>query len=223
MTASKRTIRQTKGREKMKDKLQLAMTLIGLGIGIGALLVLILQQLGFQPREIGVGPVTYEIPTSQPQIPVTVPTIDMATSEPQAPNLHSLGTLRLFGNSNQGLQVQIPESGIYRFVYREGSYSTYPVGFAPPETDTWLTSVLIFRGDKALWDGPRIKHERTFLRLADTKYWASAEEAEKAAQGQYVEAQLNQGDILTLIGVDHFDAYTDNPGQVIIEWFLVSH
>ena len=210
----------------MKDKLQLILgvtTLIGIGIGIGAIIVLIFAQFGLQPREIGVGPVTYEIPTSQPQTPVTIPGIPTATSEPKGPDLQSLGTLRIFGNSSQGLQVEIPESGIYRFAYRSGAYSTYPVGFAPPETDTWLTSVLIFRSDKAEWEGVRIRHERAFLRLADTRYWASAEAAERAAQGQYVEAQFNQGDVLTLIGVDHIDAYGDNPGQVIVEWFLVNH
>ena len=210
----------------MKDKLQLilgAITLIGIGIGVGAILILILQQSGLQPREVVVGPVSYEIPTSQPQTPVANPEIPTATSEPQGPHLQSLGTLRIFGNSNQGLQVQIPQSGIYRFAYRSGAYSTYPVGYAPPETNTWLTAVLIFRGDRALWDGTRIEDESAFLRLADTRYWASAEEAERSAQGQYVETQLTQGDVLTLIAVDHFNAYADNPGQVVVEWFAVRY
>jgi hypothetical protein len=88
---------------------------------IGAILVLIFQQSGLQPKEIGVGPVIYEIPTSQPQTPVTIPEIPTATSEPEGPDLQSLGTLRIFGNSNQGLQVRIPESGIYRFAYHSGA------------------------------------------------------------------------------------------------------
>jgi hypothetical protein len=129
----------------------------------------------------------------------------------------------VFGNSKQGIQIQIPSSGIYRFVYRDGSYSTYPIGGAPSDTKTWLTAVFIFYGDKALWDGTRIKDEELFLRLADTKYWASAEEVENSAEGQYVEAQLSEGDILTLIAVDHLNAYADNPGQVIVEWFFVNY
>lgn len=210
----------------MKDNLRSvlgALTLIGVGIAIGLILAYILPHFDLRPKEIAVGPVRYEIPTSQPQTPVAQPQMPTSTSEPRGPYLQSLGTIRIFGNSNQGVQIWIPQSGIYRFAYRSGAYSTYPVDGAPANTNTWLTAIFVFRGDRALWDGRRIKDESLFLRLADTKYWASAEEAEKSAQGQYVEAQLNQGDVLTLIAVDHFDAYADNPGQVVIEWFFVEY
>ena len=210
----------------MKEKLQLilgAITLIGIGVGIGVFVVSVLQQSGLQPKEVAVGPVVYDIPTSQPQTPMPNPQVPTPTRAPQGPLLQPLGTIRVFGNSNRGVQIQIPQSGIYRFAYQSGAYSTYPVGRAPENTKTWLTAVLVFRGDRALWDGTRIKHESTLLRLADTGYWASAEEAEKSAQGQYLEAQLDQGEVLTFIAVDHFDAYADNPGQVVIEWFLVQY
>lgn len=210
----------------MKDNLQLvlrALTLVGLGIAIGVFLVTVLSNSNLRPKELVFGPVIYEIPTSQPQTPIVQPHIPTSTSAPQGPHIQSLGTIRIFGNSNQGAQIQIPQSGIYRFAYKSGAYATYPIGGAPENTKTWLTAIFIYQGDRALWDGRRIKDESLFLRLADTKYWASAEEVEQSAQGQYVEAQLNQGDVLTLIAVDHFDAYADNPGQVVIEWFFIQY
>lgn len=54
-------------------------------------------------------------------------------------------------------------------------------------------------------------------------YFVTSDEAEKAAHGQYVEAQLNQGDVITLIAVDGRDAYADNPGQVVVECFFVQY
>ncbi len=216
----------------MKDShpLQIALAvvaLLGIGVGIGAVITITLLNFPLRPKEVSVGPVSYEIPTSiptsQPQTPVVKPDLPTPTTAPQGPSVQSLGTIRIFGNSNQGVQIQIPKSGIYRFAYRSGAYSTYPVGRAPENTKTWLTAVFIYRGDRALWDGRRIKDESLFLRLADTSYWSTAEEAERAAQGQYVEAPLTQGETLTLIAVDHFDAYADNPGQVVIEWFFVQY
>jgi hypothetical protein len=211
----------------MKENLRLilgGLTLIGVGIGVEAILVFIFMSPGgLTIKGISVGPVDFEVPTSQPYTPVAQSQIPTSTTEPQGPSIQSLGTIRIFGNSNSGVQIQIPETGIYRFSYRSGTYATYAIGNAPADTKTWLTAILIYRGDQALWDGRRIKDESSFLRLADMKYWESAESAERAAQGQYVEAQLSQGDVLTLIAVDHFDAYADNPGQVIVEWFLVKY
>jgi len=211
---------------KESHPLQIALAvlaLLGIGIGIGAVITIALQNSPLRPREVSVGPVSYEIPTSQPQTPVVNPELPTATTVPQGPSLQSLGTIRVFGNSNQGVQIQVPRSGVYRFAYRSGAYSTYPVGRAPEDTKTWLTAILIYRGDRAVWDGTRIKHESAFLRLADTGYWSSSEEAERSAQGQYLEAPLTEGEILTLIAVDYFDAYADNPGQVVIEWFSVQY
>jgi len=211
---------------KESHPLQIALAilaLLGVGIGIGAVITIVILNSPLKPKEVSVGPVSYEIPTSQPQTPVVKPGFPTATSAPQGPSLQSLGTIRVFGNSNQGVQIQIPRSGIYRFTYRSGAYSTYPAGREPENTKTWLTSIVIFRGDRAIWDGTRIKHEDAFLLLADTGYWSSSEEAERSAQGQYLEAPLSEGDVLTLIAVDHFDAYADNPGQVVIEWFFVQY
>lgn len=210
----------------MKDKLQIVLgilALIGVGIAIGAVLVLVFISLGARPTKIGVGPVDWEIPTSQPQTPVVLTQSPTSTSEPQGSHLESLGTIRVFGNSKQGVQIQISRTGIYRFAYRSGAYSTYPVNSAPPDTKTWLTAILIFLGDRAPWDEDRIRDEEAFLRLADTNYRASSEEAEESARGQYVEAQLNEGDVLTFMAVDRLNAYADNPGQVIVEWLFVNY
>jgi len=211
----------------MSNRIQIilgAFTLIGVGIGVGAILVFIfMSPNGLTPKEVNVGPVVFDVPTSQPYTPVAQSKIPASATESQGPTIQSLGTIRVFGNSNAGVQIQIPETGIYRFSYQSGAYATYATGNAPTNTKTWLTAVLVYRGNQALWDGRRIKDESSFLRVADMKYWDSAESAEKAAQGQYTEAQLSQGDVLTLIAVDHFDAYADNPGQVILEWFLVKY
>ena len=146
-----------------------------------------------------------------------------STAAPEGTRTESLGPITVFGNSNAGVQITIPETGVYRFAYRGGAYATYAIGVSPSGLKTWLTSVFIFQGSHALWDGRRIRDENLFLRLADMHYWDTAEEAESAAEGQYVEAQLSQGEVLTLIAVDHYDAYADNPGQVVLEWFLVGH
>ena len=196
-------------------------TLLGFGIVIGAFLVYLLIFSGAKPKAIGVGPIEFDIPTSQPQTPGVMAALP--TTEPQGPSLEPLGTIRVFGNSNQGVQVQAPKSGIYRFVYSGGAYSTYAINSAPAGEKTWLTAILVFLGDRALWDGNRIKDEDIALRLADTKYWSTQEEAESSAQGQYVETQLNEGDKLTFIGVDGQSYYADNPGQVLVEWFFVNY
>jgi hypothetical protein len=170
-----------------------------------------------------IGPVGLSAPTSQPQTPVVVEQIVTSTSEFNGPALQSLGIIRILGNSNQGIQIKVPETGIYRFSYKSGSYATYPVGGAPKDLKTWLTAVCFFRGDRALWDGTRLRTEDALLRLTDVGYRLSAEEAENVAYGQYLDVQLTEGDILTLIAVDHLDAYADNPGQIVIEWLLVRY
>jgi hypothetical protein len=201
-----------------------ALALIGTGIIIGAVLIWIVTYLGATPKGLSVGPFNFEISTSQPQTPIAVPQqLPTSTREPQGPTLEDLGTLRVLGNSRQGIQIQVPKTGTYRFVYRSGAYSTYPINAAPPDTKTWLTAVVIFSGNKALWDGERIKSEDALIRLADTHYWATAEDAEKSAQGQFMEANFNQGDVLTLIGVDGYSAYSDNPGQIVVEWYFVNY
>lgn len=161
------------------------------------------------------------IPTSLPQVTTQNTSLATATTEPQGPTITSLGTVRIFGNSNQGVQVQISETGIYRFSYRSGSYSTYGIGMSPSGVKTWLTAVHIFRGDSAKWEGRTISTEGLLAKMADTGYWFAESEAENAGDGKYTELYLNNGDILTLVAVDHFDAYADNPGQVVVELFYV--
>ena len=210
----------------MKNGLTIALgilSLLGIGVAIGAVVVFLLLSAGGKPKNVNVGPVEIEIPTSQP---VTTPVhlqLPTSTTEPQGPTIQSLGTIIVFGNSNSGVQAQIQQSGIYRFAYRSGSYATYAVGNEPEGVKTWLTAVFIFKGNRALWNGKIIDDTNLFLRLADMKYFSTSAEAEQAAQGQYVEAQLNQGDILTIIAVDALDAYADNPGKVFVEWFLVTY
>ena len=199
------------------------LSLLAVGVAIGAIVVFLLLSMGGTPKNVNVGPLEIEIPTSQPLTPPINSQLPTSTTEPQGPVLQSLGTIIVFGNSNAGVQLQIPQSGIYRFAYRSGAYATYAVGNEPAGLKTWLTAVFIYKGDRALWNGTTIDDTNLLLRLADMKYFSSSDEAEKAAQGQYLEVPLNQGDVLTLIAVDALDAYPDNPGKVFVEWFLVTY
>lgn len=210
----------------MKNGITIALgilSLLGFGIAIGAVVVYLLFSTGGKPKTVTVGPVEIEIPTSQPLTPPVHSQLPTSTAAPQGPSVQSLGTIIVFGNSNAGVQVQIPQSGIYRFAYRSGAYATYAIGNEPADTKTWLTAVFIYKGNSASWNGRIINDTDLFLRLADMKYFSTSDEAEKAAQNQYVEAQLNQGDVLTLIAVDALDSYADNPGKVFLEWFLVTY
>lgn len=88
---------------KESHPLQIALAilaLLGVGIGIGAVITIVILNSPLKPKEVSVGPVSYEIPTSQPQTPVVKPGFPTATSAPQGPSLQSLGTIRVFGNSN---------------------------------------------------------------------------------------------------------------------------
>jgi hypothetical protein len=210
-------------RQKSIELVVGALTLIGVGIAIGGFLVYMLISSGFRPSKISVGPIDLEAPTSQQQTPVVQPQAATSTGEPHGPSITSLGLLRVLGNSNRGVQIQAQQRGTYRFTYQSGAYSTYPIGNPPQDMNTWRTAIFIFRGDRALWDATRLKDESALLRLADSKYQASAEGAEQSAQGLYLETDLSEGDVLTLIAVDHMDSYADNPGQVVIEWFLVKY
>lgn len=210
----------------MKNGITVALgilSLLGVGIAVGAVIVYLLFSAGGKPKTVTVGPVEIEVPTSQPLATPVYSQLPTSTAEPQGPSTQSLGTIIVFGNSNAGIQVQIPQSGIHRFAYRSGAYATYAVGNEPAGTKTWLTAVFIYKGDRALWNGRIIDDTNLFLRLADMKYFSTSDEAEKAAQGQYVEMQLNQGDVLTLIAVDALDAYADNPGKIFIEWSLITY
>jgi hypothetical protein len=210
----------------MKNGLTVALgilSLLGIGIAIGAVVVYFLFAAGGKPKTVTVGPVEIEVPTSQPLTPPVYSQLPTSTAEPQGPVVQSLGSIIVFGNSNAGVQTQIPQSGIYRFAYRGGSYSSYVSGNEPAGLKPWLTAVFIYRGDRALWNGNIIDTQNRFLSLADMKGFSNSADAEKAAEGEYIEAQLNQGDVLTLIAVDGLDAYADNPGKVFIEWFLVTY
>ena len=190
---------------------------------ISVLLIIILLLAGYRITKFTIGGVELEAPTSQPLTTPVYSQLPTSTAAPNGPVAKSLGTIIVFGNSNAGIQVEISQSGIYRFAYRNGAYATYTVGNEPVDTKTWLTAVFIYKGNSASWNGRIINDTDLFLRLADMKYFSTSDEAEKAAQGQYVEAQLNQGDVITLIAVDAFDSYADNPGNVFIEWFLVTY
>jgi len=162
--------------------------------------------------------------TPLPQTQSTIPPFPFA--QPQldsTPAIQSLGSIIVMGNSNTGVQIQIPRSGIYRFAYHSGAYADYAIGKEPHNTNTWLTQIFIYKGQGASWNGRIIQLDNLLIRLADTGHWPSADEAEQNAQGQFAEALLSEGDVITLIAVDAFDSYADNPGKIFIDWFFAEY
>lgn len=174
-------------------------------VGLGAFLVVskVPDVIAFWRRLPGV---TQALPSP---IPATLVTPIPATS---------LGTVEIPGNSNQGIQLRAQESGTYVFRYVSGSYSTYPTERIDEGMKTWLTAVVVFKGERAEWDGMNVKDDAAFLRVADTgRYWESAEKAENSAREMRAQARLDRGEVLTLIAVDKQAYYFDNPGQVVLE------
>jgi len=209
----------------LKEKLDIIiklLTIVGM-VGLGCVFVYMLT-LGLRPSEVDLGPIVYQVPTSFPQTPFAIPEdVPTSTSQPLGPRLESLGVVQVFGNSNQGTQIQISKTGIYRFSYNSGAYAVYPISEEGSGSKIWLTSVLVFEGNRALWDGRTIRDRDALLKLFDTKYWDKAENAGNSAKGQYLEIQLAEGTILTLVAVDHLDSYNDNPGQVFVDIYFVEY
>ena len=59
------------------------LTLLGIGIGIGMIImIIVLNYSPLTPKEVSVGPVSFEIPTGQPQTPVVKPGLPIATIVP---------------------------------------------------------------------------------------------------------------------------------------------
>ena len=100
---------------------------------ISILFIVILLLLGYRITKFTIGPVEMEAPTSQPLTPPVHSQLPPSTTEPYGPIVQSLGSIIVFGNSNAGVQLQIPQSGIYRFAYRGGSYSSYASGNEPAD------------------------------------------------------------------------------------------
>lgn len=161
---------------------------------------------------------TNPVPTAaQPSPPPTVTITPDVTTKLSTPEY--LGLLHNQGNNNRGIQISIPKSGNYRFMYKDGAYSVYPTGQAPPNTPPWLTAVFIFKGNLVIWNGENIGEP--FLRVADTHYSYTQAEAIKKAQGEITDSHFNQGETLTLVGVDSQSAYKDNIGYVDLDWFFL--
>jgi hypothetical protein len=154
---------------------------------------------------------------------VQIPTEEQQYSEPTNNSTITikydlLGTLLVPGNSNSGIRITIPESGYYKFSYSGGVYGTYPAENIPYGVKTWLTAVIIFPGGSSLWDGRRLKTENAY-KLADHGFFESANQATAEAQGNYVQNYFYAGESVTLICADYFDSYSDNPGEISVDWF----
>ncbi|MCG8376299.1 MAG: hypothetical protein MI702_07435 [Chlorobiales bacterium] len=193
---------------------------------ISLLLILMLFLVLGIPNSINIPPFGWDLPpTSRPVTPeptdpssptVITSTIGVASKE-------SLGVLRVLGNSNQGIQLVTESTGYHLFEYRGGAYSGWPINAEPEGRDTWLTAVRVYSGDQPTWDGKVLTFDGLILRIADMGYQSSAEEAELLAQGQNGQVWLEEGDVITLIAVDDREAYSDNPGQILLEWFFLQY
>jgi hypothetical protein len=135
-----------------------------------------------------------------------------------SPAAGQVATLAVRGDSQGGVQISFSKTGTYRFTYVKGAYAVWPSGKAPPGVRPWLTSVIIFKGSRAPFRDHELNQSDAILRIEDNGYSATEGEAEtKAGDPDAVFADLQAGEIVTLIGVDDHFAYFDNPGEVIIE------
>lgn len=133
-----------------------------------------------------------------------------------------LGKVLVPGNSNRGVAFQAPIAGVVSFNYESGAYSVYPLGEEPEGVETWLTSVFVYRGDRAAWVGETISDGAAVLRLFGGQYSPTADEAATAATGRSSDLAVEQGEIFTLIAVDHQNAYSDNVGAVELRIEVIS-
>ncbi|GIH09772.1 hypothetical protein Rhe02_78390 [Rhizocola hellebori] len=132
--------------------------------------------------------------------------------------------IRIKGDVRDGTRIVVPDSGRYRFVYREGSYSTYPENApAPKGILTWRTAIYAFRNGGPTWNGQDIRQSDAFAIIADTGDKATLLEVETAAAGSQTEVEITAGDYLSLVGVDGYSYYSGNPGTVTLEWFRVTY
>lgn len=166
---------------------------------------------------------------SAPSPTVSTPTSTIVLITPSSPPTSTkaitpqpvasiVDTITIPGNSSEGVRFTADQQGYYTFQYVEGAYSTYPVNQIPANTNTWLTSVLAFKGEYPEFDGQIIRHDRAYFSVADTRrYWPSEADASRAAAGSRVRIHLGAGEILTLIAVDEQSYYFDNPGGVVLE------
>lgn len=164
-------------------------------------------------------------PTSLPS-PQPSPT-SIATFTPIPPSF--FGTIEVPGASNAGEQFIASQAGTYIFRYKGGGYCVYGTdpGFA-----NCLPTIVMFETGVPLWedDGRTLNVDFAVRRIAALSncnagrgaYCNSISEAESwGLQSSEIRLRMSQGMSVTLIGIDHREAYSDNPGQVFIDVYYV--
>lgn len=142
------------------------------------------------------------------------------------PSSTFLNTIEVSGSSNSGASFTVQQTGRYTFSFKEGGYCTYG---SNPGFATCLPTIWIFEGD-VVWeaDGRTLNQNaasRIISPISDCgagngAYCNTIEDAEQwGLQSNPVNLNLTAGTTLTFIGVDHREAYLDNPGEVFIDVF----
>jgi hypothetical protein len=169
--------------------------------------------------------------TPMPQF-TSAPVIASPTSIPSSPTIPSpifIDTIEVLGSSNTGADFIVPNTGRYTFKFKSGGYCTYATdpGFA-----TCLPTIWIFEGNVDFWqdDGRSLNQNaasRVIASISDCQagnkaYCRTIADAEiQGRNSGEVRMNLTQGSKITLIGVDHREAYLDNPGQVLIDVYYL--
>ena len=177
---------------------------------------------------------TTRIVTVLPGLPTetAVPTATAtptSTSLPPSPTPSPvlIDTIEVSGSSNTGVEFTAPQTGRYFFRFNSGGYCTHGTN---PGFPTCLPTVWLFQSGIDLWedDGRTLNQNNASRIIAPVSdcgagrgaYCNTIAEAE--AQGRNsgeVRMNLEGGSTWVLIGVDHREAYLDNPGTVFIDVF----
>ena len=174
---------------------------------------------------IGPGPSPSYTSTSSATA-TNVPTNTAILPSPTPPPV-LINTIEVLGSSNTGAEFTAPQTGRYFFRFDSGGYCTHGTN---PGFPTCLPTVWLFQSGVDLWedDGRTLNQNNASRIIAPVSdcgagrgaYCNTIEEAE--AQGRNsgeVRMNLEAGSTWILIGVDHREAYLDNPGTVFIDVF----
>jgi hypothetical protein len=179
--------------------------------------------------------------TLEPSVTSTLPPIatdaatatGSSTNTPRPPSSTPspvlIETIEVLGNSNTGAQFTVPQTGRYAFRFNSGGYCTYG---ADPGFANYLPTIWVFENTNNFWeDDGRTLNQNIASRIiapvsdcgaGNNAYCNTIEDAEVwGLRSSEVRMNLTEGTTLTLIGVDHREAYIDNPGQVLIDILLL--
>lgn len=159
----------------------------------------------------------------------TVTYTPTSTTIPPSPSASPvlIDTIEVLGSSNTGTEFTAPQTGRYSLKFNSGGYCTHG---ANPGFPTCLPTIWIFERGADLWedDGRTLNQNNASRIIAPVSdcgagrgaYCNTIDDAElQGLNSSEVRMNLVAGSVWILIGVDHREAYLDNPGTVFIDLF----